>query len=215
MFDGIFICADCGFVGKGTDAVLVSPEDGGFVGENEAVKPLLLKNKMGYAGCPECSSPNVYFSRPKMSGVNIPAHTIPQPVAPARKITERVVSSKPALAGGKNVTSVIESEPEVIDEEQDIFGDLEEDALIVEDDFVEEQPEQPAPKRKAGGTKTVIKLRGGETKEIDTSQTGVGKIREYVKRGAFKRQCRSCGREFETKHPDMLVCRPCTEGFTK
>lgn len=217
MLDGLFACADCGYLANGCDAILIDPPDGNYVGDSESVKVVLAKNKMAYIGCPECNSPNVYFSRKKrVITNNFPAHEIPQPVDKRiSNIRQTIVSESPAIGGGKNVCAKvdveIDGEIDILPQEDhvdDIFGSLDEELVGSTDESLQET-------EKLIKTKKIVKLQSGEEREIDVSKTGIGKIRQHVPRELYKRKCNRCESEFQTKHQDMLICKKCTSGFTK
>lgn len=216
MLNGLLACADCGFFGKGSDAVLLDPPDGNFVGENEAMKPVLTKNKMTYVGCPECKSPNVYFSRQsqQMLTNHFPANEVPQPSAlKIKKLTSRVISESPSIGGGKNVVIATEAEmddeslPDDVDDlADDIFSSLDEEVIGEQKEVEIDEPSL--------SKMQVVKLKSGEKREIDPSKTATGKERKHVPRPIFRRQCKGCRSKFETKHTDMLICSDCAQGYT-
>jgi len=47
----------------------------------------------------------------------------------------------------------------------------------------------------------------------DLSNLGVGKHREHVPRRKYKRECKNCGRDFETKHDAQGYCKRCLNRY--
>lgn len=58
-----FICGDCGNMGE--EPSLFEVPNGQYVGESKLAVKFAKKTQMGYMGCPECQSPNVYFDIPE------------------------------------------------------------------------------------------------------------------------------------------------------
>jgi Zn finger protein HypA/HybF involved in hydrogenase expression len=184
--DRYFICGECGQMGHDNEIEYFKPPNGEYFTENEAMQKILQKNDLSYAGCPECQSPNVYYGVESKS--------------PTRKETHKPVSLKETKTVSVNEDDQIDSvlfENAASSSSVTPAADLK--AQEVGGEVIRNVPKKVS-------TRNAI---GVSEDEIDRSKLGTGKKRKHVRRRKYKRECKKCYNNFETKHTHVFYCSKC------
>lgn len=230
-----FICGDCGETGDQLRFFKV-PSDG-YQGESKLAVKFAKKCGMGYVGCPECKSPNLYFDIDEVE--------------------------EPEVEDAEDDDEIDLDDVDDLDDDEEDEDEEEEDdepppppkpkkkkknkrkkkAVSADDSEKPRKKKKRKKKRKASGDfqpqlapegKRVTSPLAGmsEGKVVQASHTvpqevnlniaaasdvanELGDVTRFPRRPRrmYRKECRECFDDFETKHQDVVHCKKCLKRF--